>query len=157
MSIKFTKRVASEILGRGIGALKINPNSMEDIKKAITRDDVRKLIKEGSIIAIKTKSEMYPKPKKEKRKKGIGKRKGKANARRGRTWERKIRSQRLLLEKLKEMKKLDNATYRRYYLLAKGGAFPDKRSLLLHLGDDGINVTEEELKRINDYVKSLYK
>ena len=157
MSIKFTKRVASEILSRGVGALKINPNSLEDAKKAITRDDVRKMIKEGGIFAVKTKSEKYPQPKTEKRKKGIGKRKGRANARRGRTWERKIRSQRILLAKLKEIERLDNETFRRYYLLAKGGAFPDKRSLLLHLSDDGINVTEEELKKINDYVKSLHK
>lgn len=158
MSIKFTKRVASELLNRGENSIRIRPESIEEVKKAITRDDVRKLIKDGVIVAIKPHRELYKKPKKEGRKKrGIGKRKGTAKARRGRTWERQVRSQRLLLGRLKATAKIDNSVFKRYYLLIKGNAFPDKRSLLLHLSDDGIKVSDEELKQINEYVKRMHE
>ena len=157
MSIKFTKKVAAEVLGRGQSALRIKPASLEDIKKAITRDDVRKLVKDGAIFALKPKSELHKKSANEHRKRGPGKRKGSAKARLGRKWEKKVRSQRILLKRLKLMGKVDNTAFKRYYLLVKGNAFPDKRSLLLHLSDEGIKVSDEELKQVNDYVKSTYK
>ena len=124
MSVKFTKRVASQILGRGENSIRLTPEVMEDIRKAITRDDVRKLLKDGAVTAIKPKSELHPKFKIEVRRHGAGKRKGSSKARRGRTWEKKVRSQRMLLERLKLMGKVDNTTYKRYYLLVKGNALP---------------------------------
>jgi large subunit ribosomal protein L19e len=142
MSVKFTKRIASQLLGRGETSLWIKPDSIEEAKKAITRDDVRKLIKDGVIVAEKPKAELHKKRHVERRKRGAGKRKGSAGARRGRTWEKKIRSQRMLLKRLKLMGKVDNTRFKRYYLLVKGNAFADKRSLLLHLSDDGIKVNE---------------
>jgi large subunit ribosomal protein L19e len=157
MSVKFTKRVASELLNRGENAIRMRPDAMEEIGKAITRDDVRRLIKDGSVMALKTKHELYPKVHEEKRKRGHGKRKGSANARRGRTWEKKVRSQRLVLRRLKDIKKIDNVMFKRYYLLIKGNAFADKRSLLLHLSDDGIKLSEEELKKLNEYSKAMYR
>ncbi len=157
MSVKFTKRVAAELMGRGVNAIRMNPNNMEDINKAITRDDVRKLIKDGAVIALKPKHELYPRVVEEKRKRGKGKRKGSANARKGRTWEKKVRSQRLVLRRLKDIKKIDNVVFKRYYLLIKGNAFPDKRSLLLHLSDDGIKMSEEELRQLNEYSKAMYR
>jgi large subunit ribosomal protein L19e len=157
MSVKFVKRAASEILGRGKNAIRFRPEGMEDIKKAITRDDVRRLIKDGTVIALKPRYELHKKAVIE-RSKGIGKRKGTAKARIGRgVWEKKTRSQRLLLNQLKMMGKFDNTTFKRYYLLVKGNAFPDKKSLLLHLSDDGIKVSDDEVKKINDYAKSMYK
>ncbi len=157
MSIKFTKRIAAELLGRGEDSLKLRPESLEDIKKAITRDDVRKLIKDGAIVAVKPKQELHKSKPLPKRKRGPGKRKGSAKARRGRVWEKKVRSQRLLLARLRTMGKVDGTTFKRYYLLVKGNAFHDKRSLLLHLSDDGIKVSDDELKQINEYAKSMYR
>lgn len=157
MSVKFARRIAGQILGRGENALKLRPESIEDIKKAITRDDVRKLIETGAIVAVKTKGELHRKARPEKKKRGPGKRRGSSKARRGRVWEKKVRSQRMLLKRLKLMKKVDSATFKRYYLLVKGNAFPDKRSLLLHLSDDGIKVSDEEVKQINEYAKSTYR
>ncbi|MGA3020383.1 MAG: 50S ribosomal protein L19e [Candidatus Micrarchaeales archaeon] len=156
MSIKFAKRVASEVLDRGENSLRMRPESIEEIKKAITRDDVRKLIKEGAIIAIKPKHELHKKHMEEKRKRGAGKRKGSSKARKGRTWEKKVRSQRLLLQRLKATGKIDNLFFKRYYLLIKGNAFPDKRSLLLHLSDEGIKISDEEIKQINEYAKARW-
>lgn len=158
MSIKLTKRVASDILGRGETAIRIRDGSFEDAKKAITRDDVRSMIKSGAIYAVKKKREVYARVKPVKRKRGAGKRKGTNKARLGGSpWKKKARSQRMLLKKLREMGKVDGAVFRKYYLHVKGNVFPDKRSLLLHLEDDGIKVSPEELKQINDYIRGTYK
>lgn len=157
MSVKFAKRIAAQVLGRGENALRLRPESIDDIKKAITRDDVRKLIKDGAIVALKPKSELHKPLKVEKRRKGPGKRRGSANARRGRVWEKKVRSQRVLLKRLKLMGKVDREMFKRYYLLVKGNAFADKRSLLLHLSDDGIRVSDDELKQINEFARSAYR
>jgi large subunit ribosomal protein L19e len=158
MSIKLTKKVASSLLGRGLGSIRIRQGSEEDAKKSITRDDVRKMIKEGAVYAIKEKREVFPRKAPERRKRGIGKRKGARKARQGRLWERKVRSQRTLLKKLKEMEKIDNPMFKRYYLLIKGNAFPDKRSLLLHLSEDeGVKVSEDEMKQITEHARSVYK
>ncbi len=163
MTIKFVKRVASEMLGRGVRAIRIKDSALEEAKRALTKDDVRKLIKEGSIYAEPEKHNLslhgkLLKVKREKgRKRGYGKRRGTAKARAGRVWEKKVRSQRLLLRKLKEMKKLDNKTFNRFYALIKGNAFPDKRSLLLHLDEQGVKVSEDELKQINEYIKAQYR
>jgi len=162
MTIKFAKRVASEVLGRGENAIRIKKEAYADAEKALTRDDVKKLIKDGSIFAIEPKHNLslhgkVLKIKRSKgRKRGYGKRKGTASARAGRVWERKVRSQRLLLKRLKEIGKLDSKTFRRFYLLVKGNAFPDKRSLLLHLDNEGIKVSDEELKQIEEYIKNTY-
>src|SRR5271157_2325593 len=145
MSVRLTKRVASSILDRGESAIKIREGSIEDAKKAITRDDVRNLIKSGAIYAVK-------------KKRGTGKRKVTNKARVGGSpWKKKARSQRMLLKRLREMGKIDGAVFRKYYLHVKGNVFPDKRSLLLHLEDDGIKVSEDELKKINEYVRGTYR
>jgi large subunit ribosomal protein L19e len=158
MSIKLTKRVASSILGRGETSIRIREGSLEDAKKAITRDDVRGMIKSGAIYAIKKKREVFKRSEPAKRKRGTGKRKGTNKARLGGSpWKKKARSQRALLKKLREMRRIDGAVFRKYYLLVKGNTFPDKRSLLLHLEDEGIKVSEDELKQINEYIRGTYR
>ncbi|MGC8628846.1 MAG: 50S ribosomal protein L19e [Candidatus Micrarchaeia archaeon] len=162
MTIKFAKRAASEILHRGEKAIRIKEHALEDARKALTRDDIRKLISQGDIYAVLPKHNLsrHGKLLKEKRakgrKRGYGKRKGTRKARAGRIWERKVRSQRLLLKRLKETGKIDNKTFTRFYLAIKGNAFPDKRSLLLHLSDEGIKVSDDELKQIEEYIKQKY-
>ncbi len=72
-------------------------------------------------------------------------------------WEKKVRSQRLLLSQLKLTGKIDKKTFRRYYMLIKGSSFPDKASLLRHLAESGTSVSEEELGRINKSIAESYK
>ena len=88
---------------------------------------------------------------------GPGKRKGTLKARRGERWIKQVRSQRLLLDRLRSMGKLDNITFNKYYMLVKGNSFPDKASLILHIREGGIKINEEDIKAINDYAKSQYK
>ena len=163
MSIKFAKRAAGQILNRGESSIRINQNSLQDAAKAITKEDVRALISNGGIYAIPAKhnvsmnSKTLRKKRSEGRRRGKGRRRGTSNARSGSLWEKKVRSQRILLKRLKLMGKLPTKDFQRYYKLIKGNSFADKSSLLMNLSENGIKVSAEELKQVNDYVKSLYQ
>lgn len=163
MSIKFAKRAAGQILNRGESSIRINQNSLQDAAKAITKEDVRALISNGGIYAIPAKhnvsmnSKTLRKKRSEGRRRGKGRRRGTSNARSGSLWKKKVRSQRILLKRLKLMGKLSTKDFQRYYKLIKGNSFADKSSLLMNLSENGIKVSAEELKQVNDYVKSLYQ
>ena len=55
MSIKLTRRIGALILKRGKNSVRIKPDSIEDAKKAITREDIRSLISKGGVYALKEK------------------------------------------------------------------------------------------------------
>ncbi|MFW9936920.1 MAG: 50S ribosomal protein L19e [Candidatus Thorarchaeota archaeon] len=131
MSLKAQKRIAAEILKCGENRIYFDPYLIEDIKMAITREDIRNLIKEG-VIKKKYKKGIskYRKiinheRKKRGRARGLGKRKGKKHARTPKktAWIRKIRPQRRELKKLRDRKLITTATYRKLYKNAKGGMF----------------------------------
>lgn len=162
MSIKFAKRAASEILGRGESAIRFKPSAMKEIREAITKEDVRKLISEKSIIAVKPKHNMSMNSKLLKRKRlagrrrGIGRRKGTLKARGVLPWERRVRSQRALLKELKRMGKIDSKAFKSFYRRITGNSFPNKASLLMHIKESGIAITDDELKEINERIKSQW-
>jgi large subunit ribosomal protein L19e len=133
------KQIASQILNSGVSRIKILPNAIEDVKKALTRNDIRKLIEDKKIIAIAKKQKM----KKERKKKSV--RKGTAKARRSVRWEDKVRAQRRLLKKLKEEKKISNQNFKKVYKLIKSGNFASKSSLLTFLKDQKL-IEEEATK-----------
>lgn len=154
MSIKLTKRIAGELLGRGVSAIRIKNDSVPDAKKAITREDVRALVKNGGIYALKAKHNIsaYSKVLKEKRikgrRRGPGKRKGTRSARGMVEYKKKIRGQRRLLKQLKEENVIDNIKFKQYYALVKGGNFQSKASLLSRIRSDGISFDEEKAKQL---------
>lgn len=140
----FQKRMAAEVLGVGVSRVRFVIKSEEDreeLESAITKEDVRRLIKMGIIVAVPEKSNSRGRWRelKEKRAKGRrrgqGKRKGKANARhdRKRDWVNRIRKMRRYLKYLRDKGMIDRRTYRRYYRLAKGGAFNSLSALRMHL------------------------
>ena len=131
MSLKAQKRIAAEILKCGENRVYFDPYLIEDIRMAITREDVRSLIKDG-IISKKYKKGISKRRKlirhdrkKKGRARGLGKRKGKKYARspKKKTWMAKIRPQRRELKKLRDRKVITPATYRILYKNAKGGMF----------------------------------
>ena len=154
MSIKLSRRIAAELMGRGISKVRIKPDRVEDAKKAITREDVRALISSGAVYAIKPKHNMsiYSKDLREKRNKGRargpGRRKGSAKARQAVGYEKKIRGQRRVLATLKKEKMIDNIAFKRYYRLVKGGNFQTKASLLSHLTTEGVKIEPQRLEQL---------
>ncbi|MGI0141219.1 MAG: 50S ribosomal protein L19e [Candidatus Micrarchaeales archaeon] len=164
MTLKFAKRVAAQIMKRGESAIRFKPSAQAKVAKAITREDIKKHIAEGSIIALKAKdnaskrSKILRQKRSEGRKRGQGRRKGTLKARSGNlTWEKKVRSQRVFLNELRNAKKLDSKAFRKFYLLVKGNAFKDKASLLLHMKEKGMSVSEQELAKINETIKKIYE
>lgn len=154
MSIKLTKRIASELMERGETAIRIKNDAVPEAKKAITREDVRTLIKNGSIYALKAKHNLsaYAKLLQEKRSKGRrrgpGRRKGSSKARGILEYKKKIRGQRRVLHMLKSESIIDNLKFKKYYALVKGGNFINKISLLNHIKNDGVQINEEKLKQL---------
>ncbi|MDE1860908.1 MAG: 50S ribosomal protein L19e [Candidatus Micrarchaeota archaeon] len=163
MSIRFAKRAASQIMNRGLNSIRIKGEALADAEKALTKDDIRALVKKGSIYAIEAKhnlsinSKLLKKARAAGRKRGIGRRRGTEKARTGRKWEKKVRSQRRLLKELKLAKKIDTKTFNTFYRLIKGNAYATKAQMLLHLKEHGLSLQDSELKAINDKISSEYK
>jgi len=125
------KRMAAELLGVGIHRVWIDPERLEDVEDAITREDVRRLIKDGVIKTkpIKGVSRVRARFRHEQRKKGrrrgCGRRKGVKSARLDtkEAWVCRIRAIRNFLKYLRKRRIISRSTYRRLYMLAKGGTF----------------------------------
>lgn len=136
--LSLQKRLASEILKVGETRVWINPTYSDEVKGAITRADVRRMINHGY---IKAKKEKIKRPRnKKKKRQGPGKRKGSKGARRPKKekWMNTIRPLRRMLKKLREEKKIDVKTYRKLYLQVKSGAFRNRSHLKLYLEQRGI-------------------
>ncbi len=129
----FQKRLAADILKVGKKKVYMNPQKVSEISKAITRADVRRLIMKNT---IKKKSSKIKKPKinKTKRRKH-GSKKGKKHSiiTSKRKWINTIRPLRRELKVLKTSQKIEDKTYRKMRLLAKGGMFRNRSHLRLYL------------------------
>jgi large subunit ribosomal protein L19e len=127
------KRLASKVLKVGVSRVWIDPEKREDVEKAITKWDIRKLVKKGDIKALPEK--LHRPKERTKKKRGMGSRKGKKYSivPRKRRWISTIRPLRRLLKELKSSGEIDNQTYRRMRLLAKGGMFRSRSHLRTYL------------------------
>lgn len=136
---RLQKRLASEILGVGESRVRIiakTEDEISELESAITREDVRRLIEKGIITAAPKKSNSRGRWRERRgRARGQGKRKGRASARQDpkRAWINRIRKLRAYLKYLRDKGKISKRLYRKYYSLAKGGAFTSLASLKLHL------------------------
>ncbi len=126
------KRLAADILKVGVTRVWMDPEKLEDIATAITREDLRKLVEEGvikrkAVIGISRGRARARDIKRAKgHRKGLGSRRGAAGARapKKEQWMRKIRAQRKVLKAMRDDEKtIDAHTYRILYRKAKGGEF----------------------------------
>lgn len=139
MSLASQKRIAAKILKCGVSRVKIEV--VKDVEEALTREDIRNLIKKGLIKKVQKKGQSKAKTKKVRlqkkkgRRKGPGSRKGGKSARnpRKQAWIKKVRPLRRLLTELRDNKQIKKTDYRKFYLKIKGGMFRDKKHLLLYL------------------------
>lgn len=140
MELDKIKRLAAQILKSGENKVWINPEEAEKAKEAMTKEDVRALIKEGIIKKRKDNAQSRGRARKlsEKkskgRKKGKGKRKGtkKARVEKKKAWMGKVRAQRKTLKKYK--KELDTSVYRKAYSRITGGFFRGKKHVESFIG-----------------------
>ncbi|MEO2116906.1 MAG: 50S ribosomal protein L19e [Methanocaldococcus sp.] len=141
MNVSVQRRMAAEILKCGIERVWIDPTQLERVKMAMSKDDIRALIKEGIIKKKQKKgiSSARVKKLKEQRKKGRrrgpGSRRGAAGARTPpkERWMATIRALRKTLKQLRDSGKIDKKVYRKLYRMAKGGAFRSRSHLFLYM------------------------
>ena len=142
--MKSKKRLAAEILKTSPKKIKFVREALEDIKKAITRSDIRGLIAIKQIIKSKKpqqsrfRARKIATQKKKGRQKGQGSRKGKKHASitKKEKWMIKVRVQRRLLKHLREKKLITPLNYRLIYSKIKGGFFRNKRHLKFYLEEN---------------------
>lgn len=135
------RRLAAEVLDIGVHRVWLDPEASKDLKAALTREDIRKLIEEGKISERDIKGISRGRARKldEARayghRKGHGSRSGAKGARRPKKemWMKKIRALRKRLRELKDNKKIDASTYRRLYTKAKGGEYRSRAHLDAHV------------------------
>lgn len=140
------RRMAASILKCGIRRVWMDNDRLEEIAKAVTKDDIRILINGKAITCKQIKGissgrNKYNKKQREKgRRRGHGSRKGAKYARSPKKehWMQTIRPIRSYLKTLRDDKQINNSIYRKYYIKAKGGEFRNKQHLKTHLISDGI-------------------
>lgn len=137
MDLKMSRRLAASILKVGEGRVWLDPEDAEAIAAAVTREDIRRLIKAGAIQAKPVKGVSRYRARKNRiqrmkgRRQGPGKRKGRKGARlaRKKRWMATIRAIRRRLREFRDSGEIDTRRYRKLYLMAKGGAFRSKAHL----------------------------
>ena len=139
--MKSKKRLAADILGTSPKKVKFVADALEDIKKAITRSDLRGLIAIKKIVKSKKNEQSRARARKiaaQKRKgrqKGQGSKKGSKHSivSRKEKWMAKVRVQRIFLKELKNKELISVKNYRLLYRKVKGGFFRNKRHIKLYL------------------------
>ena len=146
MKLSTQRRLAADILGVGVNRVWIDPARAADVSSAISREDIKRLIKQG---AVKARPELgisrgrfrrRAAKRKRGRRRGIGSRRGTRRARQPKkaSWIRTVRPLRARLRELKGNGTINQREYRRLYRMVKGGAFKSKTHLETHLRERGL-------------------
>jgi large subunit ribosomal protein L19e len=144
MNLTLQKRLASQVMGCGADRVKFDTSSLEQIKEAITKADIRGLIAKGLIIknpergVSRYRAQLRIAQRKKGRRRGHGTRKGTYGARMGdkKKWMGKVRLQRSTLEELRD--KLTPEEHKEIYMKIKGGFFRSKRHMMLFIEERGL-------------------
>jgi len=129
--LKSQRRLAAQVLKIGQNRVWINPEKIDDVDTAITRDEVRKLIHEGTIRASPEKgisrgrARVIHEKKKKGRRSGPGSRTGTTHAivSKKQAWMSRIRALRRRLRTLKTKKMIAENAYQKLYRMAGSGRF----------------------------------
>ena len=137
MSLKSQRRLAADILKVGEGRVWIDPERIDYVESAITREEIRKLIHEKVVRTLPEKgvSRARAKVLAQKRKKGLrrgpGGKSGPARSKISKktAWMNRIRPIRKRLTELKETRAISESAYRKLYDMSESGVFESKADL----------------------------
>ncbi len=159
-NLRSQKEIAARVLGCGKSRVWFDPSRSEDIKEAITAEDVRRLVKDGVIMEEKKKGasafrKNFARSQKAKgRRKGKGSFKGETGTRLGKkeAWVKRIRTLRSMLRELRDSGRIENKTYRKVYMVSKSGYIRSRahltsfleRNNMLRAAESGKNVSKKK-------------
>lgn len=131
MSLRTQRRLASEIMKVGENRVWIDPTRIDDVAMAIRREDMQRLIKEGTIKALpkigvsRGRARVLHLKRKKGLRRGPGSRKGAKHSviPQKQVWMLRVRRQRNYSKGLKNRKLIDRRTYRTLYRMIKGSFF----------------------------------
>jgi large subunit ribosomal protein L19e len=132
------RRLAAQILKVGRNRVWIDPERMDDVEGAITRDEIKKLIHEKVIASLAEKGVSRARAKVIRgkgRRKGQGSHGGSGHAKisKKEAWMSKIRSLRKRLRELKASRIIAETTYTQMYRMAGSGRFESVADLERYL------------------------
>jgi large subunit ribosomal protein L19e len=142
------KRIAGSILKAAPKRVRFDPTRLNDIKAAITKVDLGRLISEGVISAIpargvsRVRARKIAKQKAKGLRQGPGSLEGKATARAPAklAWMSRIRAQREFIQELREKEIVTNDSYRILYGKSKGGFFRSIRHIKIYINEQNLAV-----------------
>lgn len=155
MKLGSQRRLAARLLKCGAHRVWFDQSRLQEIKEAITKNDIRKLIKD---LAVQKRQEKgvsrgrarhNARQKRKGRRQGLGAREGSKYARlpAKKRWMVKIRTQRSFIKELKTKKIIDPATSRSLYRKSKGGFFRSRRHIKLYLEEHATTTKHETPKQ----------
>lgn len=127
-NLRDKRELAARVLGVGIDRIRFDPNYLEDIGDAITRDDIRSLLTARTILIKPARGTSRGRArarhaKSKTRGRGQGSVKGRKKAREGKKelWTRRVRAMRKHIQMRRDRKEIDNKTFWSLYKKIKGG------------------------------------
>ncbi|MCK4481593.1 50S ribosomal protein L19e [Candidatus Bathyarchaeota archaeon] len=129
--LKSQRRLAALILKVGQNRVWIDPERIDDVEVAISREEIRKLIHEGVVKRLpekgvsRARARILHEKKKKGRRRGPGSRSSSSHAKISKktAWMTKIRALRKRLRELKTNRIIIENTYRKMYKMASSGRF----------------------------------
>ncbi len=117
MKLDYQKKLAAKVAGVGLDRVKLDPEKADMISEAITRSDIKRLIRSKAIRILPKRGTSRARSRERPRRKGPGRRKGGKYSRLSRKsrWINKVRALRRELRIMKEKGMIDINMYRYLY------------------------------------------
>ena len=134
MSLKSQRRLAAEILKIGESRVWIDPERIDYVEAAITREEIRKLIHEKVVKSLpetgvsRARARVFAEKRKKGLRRGPGGKSGPARSKisKKEAWMNRIRPIRKHLTELKDSRAIAESTYRKLYDMSESGVFQSK-------------------------------